>query len=134
MKISQVAKLTGLSSKTIRYYESIGLIQAPSRQENGYRDYGSSEVRALQFVQRARQLGFNLEECSELLQLYTDPHRASAKVKALTLERIHHLEQQIEHLQSMKASLEELVTQCGGNEDPDCPIIEELACPHTHQH
>lgn len=69
MNISKVAKATGLTAKTIRYYESIGLITAPVRSDNGYRSYTEGALRELRFVKRARETGFNLEECQELLAL-----------------------------------------------------------------
>lgn len=72
MNISKVAKATGLTAKTIRYYESIGLITAPVRSDNGYRSYTEGALRELRFVKRARETGFNLEECQELLALYRD--------------------------------------------------------------
>ena len=68
MNISKVAKATGLTAKTIRYYESIGLISAPVRSDNGYRSYTDGALRELRFVKRARETGFNLEECQELLE------------------------------------------------------------------
>ena len=82
MNISKVAKATGLTAKTIRYYESIGLISSPVRSDNGYRSYTDASLRELRFVKRARETGFNLEECQELLALYRDEHRTSAQVKS----------------------------------------------------
>lgn len=79
MNISKVAKATGLTAKTIRYYESIGLISSPVRSDNGYRSYTDASLRELRFVKRARETGFNLEECQELLALYRDEHRTSAQ-------------------------------------------------------
>lgn len=95
MNISKVAKATGLTAKTIRYYESIGLISAPVRSDNGYRSYTEGALRELRFVKRARETGFNLEECQELLALYRDEHRTSAQVKKLAQEKIVDLRAQI---------------------------------------
>lgn len=126
MNISKVAKATGLTSKTIRYYESIGLIAAPLRSDNGYRSYSEGALRELRFVKRARETGFNLEECQELLALYRNEHRTSAQVKKLAQEKIVDLRSRIAGLQVMLASLEGLVSCCHGNEDPACPIMDEL--------
>ncbi|OCA59999.1 Cu(I)-responsive transcriptional regulator [Aeromonas piscicola] len=126
MNISKVAKATGLTTKTIRYYESIGLISAPVRSDNGYRSYTEGALRELRFVKRARETGFNLEECQELLALYRDEHRTSAQVKKLAQEKIVDLRTRIAGLQAMQASLEGLVCCCHGDESPECPILDEL--------
>ncbi|MGL5285071.1 Cu(I)-responsive transcriptional regulator [Aeromonas sp. RU39B] len=126
MNISKVAKASGLTTKTIRYYESIGLIIPPARSDNGYRSYGDAAVRELRFVKRARETGFNLEECQELLALYRDEHRTSAQVKKLAQEKIVDLRERIAGLQAMLASLEKLVCCCHGDERPECPILDEF--------
>ncbi|MFG0832768.1 Cu(I)-responsive transcriptional regulator [Aeromonas bivalvium] len=126
MNISKAAQATGLSAKTIRYYESIGLITAPLRSDNGYRSYGEETVRELHFVKRARETGFNLEECQELLALYRDKHRSSAQVKKLAQEKIVDLKARIQGLQTMLSSLEGLVICCHGDDRPECPILDEL--------
>jgi MerR family transcriptional regulator, copper efflux regulator len=77
MNIGAAARRSGLPPKTIRYYEEIGLLTA-SRAANGYRDYSEADVQRLGFVQRARRLGFSVEECRQLLSLYSDRDRASA--------------------------------------------------------
>ena len=120
MNISKVAKATGLTAKTIRYYESIGLITAPVR------SYTEGALRELRFVKRARETGFNLEECQELLALYRDEHRTSAQVKKLAQEKIVDLRARIAGLQAMLTSLEGLVCCCHGDENPECPILDEL--------
>ena len=66
LKIGELARQTGLSIKTIRYYESRGLLEQPPRTEGGYRLYGPEEVARLWFVQRAKLLGLTLEEIREL--------------------------------------------------------------------
>ncbi|MGL4716597.1 MAG: Cu(I)-responsive transcriptional regulator [Aeromonas sp.] len=126
MNISKVAKATGLTAKTIRYYESIGLIKAPVRSDNGYRSYSEGSLRELRFVKRARETGFNLEECQELLALYRNEHRTSAQVKKLAQEKIVDLRARIQGLQAMLSSLEGLVGCCHGDDAPECPILDEL--------
>ncbi len=82
MNISDVAKKTGLTSKTIRFYEEKALITAPIRSDNGYRHYSAKHVEELTLLRQARQVGFNLDECRELVALFNDPARHSADVKA----------------------------------------------------
>ncbi len=127
MNIGTVAHETGVSAKTIRYYESIGLTPAPERQANGYRAYGPRDVATLRFVQRARGLGFSLEEVRALLTLWRDQGRASADVKQLALNHIGEIDARIDELQSMKRTLEHLTERCHGDDRPDCPILDDLA-------
>lgn len=133
MNIGDAAALANLPPKTIRYYEDITLIR-PSRAANGYRDYSETDVHRLRFLQRARSLGFTIEECRALLSLYEDEHRASADVRAVATEKIGEVERKIVELQGMKATLERLVECCHGDDRPDCPILEDLAggpLPHV---
>ena len=69
LKIGELARQTGLSIKTIRYYESRGLLEQPPRTQGGYRLYGPEEVARLRFVRRAKLLGLTLEEIKELVEL-----------------------------------------------------------------
>ncbi len=126
MNIGEVASATGLPAKTIRYYEDIKLV-SPSRAMNGYRDYSDDQLHRLAFVQRARSLGFTIDECRQLLSLYDDKGRASADVKALTMDKISEIERKLAELQSLKSTLQSLVNHCHGDNRPDCPIIEEFA-------
>ncbi len=127
MNIGEVASKSGLPAKTIRYYEDIGLVEASSRKENGYRDYDEQDLHLLKFVQRARSLGFMVEECRELLDLYRDRSRASADVKVLAKHRIEDIEHKIAELQGMQASLEYLIDKCHGDDRPECPILDDLS-------
>ncbi|MDD7910875.1 MULTISPECIES: Cu(I)-responsive transcriptional regulator [Pseudovibrio] len=126
MNIGAAARRSDLAAKTIRYYEEIDLIR-PARAENGYRDYSEKDVQRLQFLQRARNLGFSIEECRSLLSLYEDEERTSSSVKAMTLEKICEVDEKIRSLQHLKRTLHELAEDCPGSEDPDCPIINELS-------
>lgn len=126
MNISRAARATGLTTKTIRYYESIGLVSPAYRQDNGYRGYSDQNIRDLLFIAQARQLGFSLKECAELMSRYQDKDRKSADVKELALRKISDLDDKISQLQSIREHLKEMVECCHGNEQPDCPIIDSL--------
>lgn len=126
MNIGTASDLSHLPVKTIRYYEEIGLV-TPERRGNGYRDFSDGDVQRLRFVQRARSLGFSIEECRDLLSLYQDGNRASADVKALTEAKIEEVDRKIGELQSLKRVLKTLVNACHGDTRPDCPIIDDLA-------
>nr|WP_314583741.1 Cu(I)-responsive transcriptional regulator [uncultured Pseudomonas sp.] len=126
MNIGQAAKSSGLSAKMIRYYESIGLLQAANRTDSGYRLYSTNDLHTLAFIKRSRDLGFSLEEVGKLLTLWQDRARASADVKALAHKHIVELNQKIEELAGLRDTLQDLVEHCQGNDRPDCPILKDL--------
>lgn len=126
MNIGTAARQSGLPPKTIRYYEDIGLLTA-DRAANGYRDYSSEDVHRLRFVQRSRSLGFSVEECRQLLSLYTDRYRASADVKAITTEKLGEIDRKIAELTGLREMLGHLVETCHGDARPECPIIDGLS-------
>ena len=127
MNIGHLSGLTGVTAKTIRYYESIGLIPEPPRKPSGYRDYGDNDVEVLRFVNKARLLGFPLKDVTQLLSLWQDRDRTSAEVKALTESHIAGIEQRIRELQSVRRTLLDLSRRCHGDTRPDCPILDDLA-------
>jgi Cu(I)-responsive transcriptional regulator len=129
MNIGEAATRSGVPAKTIRYYEEVGLIQPAPRGGNGYRAYSQRDVHVLRFVQRARSLGFGVQDCRQLLALYGDPERASADVKALTERRIADIDRKLKELAGMRATLVELAESCHGDARPECPILDDLAAP-----
>jgi len=126
MNIGIASEKSGLPSKTIRYYEDIGLL-SPARTDNGYRDYSMADVHRLRFLQRSRSLGFSVDECRELLSLYHDKERASADVKAIAEAKLVEIDRKIAELVGLRHLLHHLVERCQGDDRPDCPIIDELA-------
>lgn len=126
MNIGDVARLSGLPAKTIRYYEDIGLI-TPLRSSNGYRSFRESDLHKLGFLGRARSLGFSIEDCRSLLELYEDQDRASADVKQIAQEHLGHIDAKIAELKQMRATLAHLVRECAGDHRPDCPILSDLS-------
>jgi Cu(I)-responsive transcriptional regulator len=126
MNIGTVSEKSGLPAKTIRYYEDIGLI-APDRRDNGYRDYSMEDVHRLRFLQRSRSLGFSVEECRQLLSLYSDRDRESAEVKAIASTKLGEIDRKIAELQGLRDMLGHLVANCHGDNRPECPIIDGLS-------
>ena len=126
MNIGEAEKATGLPAKTMRYYEAIGLV-VPARLSNGYRDYSPVDVHRLRFIQRARGLGFSVEDCRGLLALWDDTARSSRDVKRIALEQLELLNRKIRELETLRAALGELVDHCRGDDRPECPIINDLA-------
>lgn len=129
MHIGTIARKSGIPAKTIRYYESIGLIDSAARSESGYRVYGAEDVHTLRFVQRARGLGFSVGDVGKLLALWRDRRRSSAQVKALAESHVAQIDHKIAELQAMRDTLVHLVERCHGDHRPDCPILEDLAGP-----
>ncbi|MCC5811920.1 MAG: Cu(I)-responsive transcriptional regulator [Ectothiorhodospiraceae bacterium] len=127
MTIGQAATASGVSAKMIRYYDEIDLYQPAGRSSSGYRLFQQQDVHALQFIKRARDLGFSVEEIRQLLALWQNQGRASADVKALAMQHVEDLESRIEQLQAMVRTLRHLAEHCKGNERPDCPILDDLA-------
>jgi len=127
MNIGEASGASGVSAKMIRYYESIGLIRPPLRTDSNYRVYSPEDVHVLRFVKRARTLGFSVDETATLLGLWQDKSRASAEVKQIATGHIEALQSKIVELQSMVKTLSHLAHCCGGDERPDCPILDDLA-------
>ncbi len=126
MNISAAAQAAGLPVKTVRYYADIGLVAAPARSAAGYRVYDGSAVRKLVFIRRAREFGFGIEDCRDLLGLYKDRDRCSAEVKQIAARRLEQIEAKQRELQSLHSELSHLVEACRGDSRPDCPIIDYL--------
>ncbi len=127
MDIGEAARRTGVPAKTIRYYESVGLVAPARRADNGYRLYGESEIAMLSFVRRARDLGFSIRAVGDLLALWLDKGRASADVKALALGHARALDRRIAELKTMQKTIIALAERCHGDARPDCPILDGIA-------
>lgn len=127
MNIGEAASASGVSAKMIRYYESIGLIANVARTEAGYRVYSYNDVHTLRFIRRARDLGFSVDQMTDLLALWSDRSRASADVKRIAMEHVAELEQKMRELRDMSKTLRHLAEHCHGDDRPHCPIIENLS-------
>jgi len=126
MNIGEAALASSVSAKMIRHYESIGLIKAARRTGAGYRLYSADDVRVLQFIHRARALGFSLEQIRELLALWQDGSRASADVRTLAHSHIDALNRKIAEMEAMRRTLARLAASCHGDERSACPILDDL--------
>jgi Cu(I)-responsive transcriptional regulator len=131
MNIGDAAERSGVSAKMIRYYESVGLLEAAGRRANGYRDYADTDIAMLQFVRRTRDLGFSLEEVGALLALWRDRGRSSREVRRLAERHLHDIEIRITELRAVSRTLKRLVHACHGDDRPDCPILDDLSAPRV---
>ena len=127
LNIGKAAKLSNLKVKTVRYYADIGLVSPVKNNNTGYRDFSEDDVARLQFVSKARKFNFSIQECEELLSLYSDKNRSSREVKALTLEKISEINVKLLELKDLKKQLSFLADNCKGNDRPDCPILDALS-------
>jgi Cu(I)-responsive transcriptional regulator len=125
--IGEAAAATGVSAKMIRDYEKLGLIPAADRSFAGYRLYAEADLHRLRFIRRARGLGFSMKQIAELMALWNDRGRPSAKVKQLALAHVAELESKVAELQAMQRSLRALAGACHGDARPECPILDDLA-------
>jgi Cu(I)-responsive transcriptional regulator len=126
MTISAAAQAASLSVKTVRYYADIGLVDASGRKASGYRTYDERAVRKLVFVRRARDFGFSVDQCRELLSLYGKQDRSSAEVKRIATQRLNEIAEKRRELELLESELSMLVQSCRGDSRPDCPIIDYL--------
>ncbi|HEY0962569.1 MAG TPA: Cu(I)-responsive transcriptional regulator [Pseudomonadales bacterium] len=127
MNIGEAAQASGVSPKSIRHYESVGLMPPAHRSDSNYRLYIQADVQTLRFIRHARTVGFSIERIRDLLTLWQDRNRSSADVKTLALQHIAELDRKIDELQAMRTTLNALASNCHGDLRPDCPILEQFA-------
>ena len=126
MNIGEAARASGVSTKTIRYYEAAGLIATAERTGGGYRVYTQADVHVLRFIKRARDLGFSIDRIRRLLDLWRDKSRASRDVKRLALDHIADIVAKIAAMSAVRDTVQELADKCEGNDRPECPILRDL--------
>jgi len=127
LSIGRIAKLAGVGVDTIRFYERRGLLNQPDRTDAGYPKYSAEVVSLLEFIRRAKALGFSLEEITSLLQLQ-DHGGPKASVKDITHRKLSEIDTKIDDLQRMRKVLHQLNNDCSGTGDINgCPIIEALS-------
>ena len=125
-----LARKTGCNGETIRYYEKIGLLNAPERTEGGHRVY-SVEDQRLGFILRGRKLGFSIEHLRDLLCQVDAGYYTCDEVSALTRRHLHAVRDKIAELYNLEAQLVEMTNACEGGRTPSCSIIDLLAA-RTH--
>ena len=105
MKIGEIAKATGLTTKTIRYYELNRLLEEPERTESGYRIYGQEDVERLEFIKKAKGLGLSLEEIRDILLLYEQRQSPCVHVLALLDRKLEQVDDMISKLDEFRREL-----------------------------
>ena len=126
IRISELARETGVHVETIRYYQAIGLLHRPHREHGRIRRYAADDLKRVRFIKRAQALGFSLEEIALLLGLSDGEH--CAETKTLAEKKLAMVEKKIDDLAAIQKALQGLVTKCSkGSRGSGCPIIDALA-------
>lgn len=138
LKIGTLAKTTGTTAPTIRYYESIGLLPAPLRQLGSQRVYTDADVRRLTFIRRCRDFGFSIEQVRVLVALVQDRQRSCADARDLAYRHLVEVRKKLGELRELEAGIAGFVASCDasciGGTGADCVILEGLAEPGTPEH
>ncbi|MBL0373865.1 helix-turn-helix domain-containing protein [Rhizobium sp. KVB221] len=127
--IGQLSLKTGVKVPTIRFYEQIGLVAAPPRTEGNQRRYGQPEVDRLNFIRNARELGFEVDDIRELLDMAAEPQASCHQADSIAMNHLREVDQRIARLQALREELARMIKECGHGHICDCRIISVLAHP-----
>jgi len=108
MKIGELAKRTGFSTKAIRYYELLGLVAEPERTPSGYRLYTDDDVKRLDFIEKAKRLGFSLDEIRDILILNQQQQKPCVHVLALIDQKLKRVDEVVRDLKAFRRELSQL--------------------------
>ena len=124
LTIGRMAKAAGVNVETVRYYQRIGLIDEPVKPQQGFRKYSKETLEQIQFIKRAQQLGFSLQEIADLLEM-GDGHCSDVRIRAE--KKRDKIEKQIQDLQALQDTLNQLIKAChSGKDRQKCPLVETL--------
>jgi len=127
LTIGQVAREAQVNVQTLCYYERRKIVVPSARRESGYRLYDRSAVNTVQFIKRAQQLGFSLEDIQDLLGLKAGRPAQCAKVRSKAESALGQIESRISQLESMRRALKSLIRACGkGKTQTTCPILDRF--------
>ncbi|MFT7684865.1 MAG: MerR family Zn(II)-responsive transcriptional regulator of zntA [Candidatus Azotimanducaceae bacterium] len=129
LRIGDLSKRTEVNNETLRFYETKGLLEEPRRSEAGYRLYTESVVARVNFIVRAKKLGFSLKEITELLSLRVDKEDSTCgEVKILASKKLEDIEEKILELNRMRDALNRITLACCGGEESavHCTILNSL--------
>jgi Cu(I)-responsive transcriptional regulator len=127
MNIGQLSRRTGVPIDTVRYYEKQCLLPQPTRSASGYRHYEADDVLRLNFIRRAKVLGFTLDEIRDLLALSSARDGDMAAIRAAAADKLADVERRLAELTRMRDGLRTLVEACPGHGTLDqCPILGAL--------
>ncbi|GAX38498.1 heavy metal-responsive transcriptional regulator [Nodularia sp. NIES-3585] len=126
--IGQVKNLSGIPIRTIRYYESLGLVESSGRTEGGFRQFSIAVLTRLAFIKRAQSLGLSLEEIRDILQVYDQGQPPCDEIKEKLKDKLSQIDSQISQLLTLRSEIGELLAdwnnEASQQEDIICPIIQ----------
>jgi DNA-binding transcriptional MerR regulator len=136
--IGDLSRRTGVKVPTIRYYEQMGLLQAPERTQGNQRRYGKSGLARLGFIRHARDLGFSIEAISALIGLQDHPDHSCEPATSLARTQLEDVRSRIRRLQSLEVELTRIAEGCQGDgRSSDCYVLDSLAshefCTSDHK-
>jgi DNA-binding transcriptional MerR regulator len=136
LRIGALAKRTGTTAPTIRYYEEIGLLRQAERQTGGQRVYSADDVKRLTFIRRCRNFGFSIEQVRSLVAIMQDPTRSCMDARDLAQHHLIAVRTKVSELKALERSLVAFVAHCDsacvGGPGPDCMILEDLGKTTTN--
>lgn len=125
MRIGELAKQSGCSVETIRYYEQVRLLPTVERSLNGYRHYSDSHRKWLLLILKSRALGFTQDQVRQLTELASSENINCQQVHAVVMEHLAEVEAKQRELAAMEIALKRLAKKCS-EAVVDCPVIDEL--------
>ncbi len=109
MKIGELSEITGFSTKTLRFYESIGLLPEPDREANGYRSYGEDSFKRLTFISNAQSAGLSLKEIRDILVIRSSGKAPCEHVYQLLVSHHQLIESRLAELEELRSELAALL-------------------------
>lgn len=125
--IGALSKSTGVKVTTIRYYESIGLMDEPDRSHSGQRLYNSDALERMKFIRHARELGFSVEAIRELIQLQTHPGDDCAIVDEIARRHLGDVRRRLSQLEALEGELKRMISSCEGGKIGTCMVMKCLS-------
>lgn len=125
VRIGELAKLTGSSTSALRYYEAAGLLQPPTRTENGYRAYPPAAAGRIEFIRRAQALGLSV---AEIRQLVSPPSSDASAVRHIVAHKLADLKRRQAELQALSRELEELYLRLARHPEAACGQVGDCGC------
>ncbi|MDO6561406.1 Cd(II)/Pb(II)-responsive transcriptional regulator [Paraglaciecola chathamensis] len=126
MQIKQLAKVTNVNAKTIRYYEDVGLLPKAKRGDNGYRYYKQQDVSSLNFIRRCKELRMPLADIKRLVSIQSDDNAPCAEVDALITQQLEKIRVAQYELQQLEKNLQGLANSCDNHQIKNCEILNHL--------
>lgn len=135
MKIGELAKATGTDTETLRYYEKIGLLEAPVRSDNGYRLYGERVIQQVGFIRHCRELSMSLVEIKRMLDLSCQPEADCNEINQMLDTHLQQIRLKQEALARLEQQLLALRGRCAASRRAgDCGILQDLVAASEGEH